>query len=161
VVAHVGIDGMALILLGFGVANFAGTFIAGFLLERNIRLTLTLTPVLIGGMALGLALLPAGMAQQALMVALWGMGFGAVPVGWSTWLAQSVPDEAESAGGLIVASVQLAIASGAALGGVIFDHSSVTGVFAASGTLLLFAALLIFSAVRTSHLRGGRVAAAH
>jgi predicted MFS family arabinose efflux permease len=141
-------NGLALILLGFGLANLAGTFLAGFLLERSIRLTLTLMPVLIGTVALGLVGLHAGLPAQAAMVALWGMAFGAVPVGWSTWVARAVPDEAESAGGLVVAAVQLAIASGAAVGGLIFDLSSVSGVFGAGGVLLLLAALLIGGGVR-------------
>jgi predicted MFS family arabinose efflux permease len=51
---------------------------------------------------------------DGLLVALWGFAFGLVPVGWSTWLATTVPDEAESAGGLLVASIQLAISAGAA-----------------------------------------------
>lgn len=55
-----------------------------------------------------------------LLVALWGFAFGLVPVAWSTWLATTVPDEAESAGGLLVASIQLAI-SAAAGGGAVFD----------------------------------------
>jgi hypothetical protein len=52
---------------------------------------------------------------DGLLVALWGFAFGLVPVGWSTWLATTVPDEAESAGGLLVASIQLAIGAGAAV----------------------------------------------
>lgn len=147
-VAGVGLDGLALMLLGFGIANFAGTFLAGFLLERSMRLALTLMPILIGGAALGLAALQAGLPVQALLVALWGMAFGGVPVGWSSWVARSVPDEAESAGGLVVASVQLAIASGAAAGGVLFDLSGVSGVFISSGVLLLAASALVATRVR-------------
>jgi predicted MFS family arabinose efflux permease len=79
------------------------------------------------------------------MVAFWGMAFGAVPVGWSTWMAQSAPDETESGGGILVASVQVAIAVGAALGGSIFSFSGVTGVFAAGGVLLLATAGVVFA----------------
>lgn len=46
---------------------------------------------------------------DGLLVAMWGFAFGLVPVGWSTRLATTVPDEAESAGGLLVASIQFAI----------------------------------------------------
>ncbi|MBC9206176.1 MFS transporter [Roseomonas aerophila] len=141
--AGVDIERMALILLGFGVANLFGTFLAGFLLQRSLRLTLIAMPVLIGSSALVLAHLQVGLPLQAAVVALWGMAFGAVPVGWSTWVARTVPDEAESAGGLIVAAVQLAIASGAALGGLIFEMRGVAGVFGAGGVLLLLAAILL------------------
>jgi predicted MFS family arabinose efflux permease len=154
-VAGVGLDGLALMLLGFGAANFAGTLLAGWLLERSLRGTLVLMPVLIGGAALALALLPLGVAGQALLVALWGMAFGGVPVGWSTWVARAVPDEAESAGGMVVAAVQLAIAAGAAAGGAVFAFEGVAGVFAAAGAMLLLTALLVVPRVRSEAVRQG------
>ncbi len=45
----VGADGLALMLLGFGVANFAGTLLAGWLLGHSARATLVLMPALVGG----------------------------------------------------------------------------------------------------------------
>jgi predicted MFS family arabinose efflux permease len=146
-IAGVGANGIALMLLGFGVANFFGTMLAGFLLERSLRLTLTLAPLVIGVVGLGLAVLPVGLAFQALLVAFWGMAFGVVPVGWSTWMVRSAPDETESGGGILVAAVQIAIAVGAALGGAIFSFSGVIGVFAAGGGVLLLTAGIVFGRV--------------
>ncbi|MDP5451058.1 hypothetical protein H0B47_21360 [Pseudomonas aeruginosa] len=65
---------------------------------------------------------------DGLLVALWGMAFGTVPVTWSTWITVTVPDEAESGGGLLVATIQLSIAVGAAAGGAVFDASGARGV---------------------------------
>ena len=146
-IAGVGANGIALMLLGFGVANFVGTMLAGILLERSLRLTLTLAPLVIGAVGLGLAVVPLGLPVQVVMVAFWGMAFGAVPVGWSTWTARSAPDEIESAGGILVAAVQIAIAAGAALGGSIFSFSGVGGVFAAGGVVLLLTAGIVFARV--------------
>ncbi|WP_323165205.1 MFS transporter [Pseudomonas atacamensis] len=139
----VGPQMLALMLLGFGVANFAGTLFAGWLLQRNPRATLVLMPVLVGVVALALVGLPASVNGQALLLALWGMAFGGVPVAWSNWVARSIPDQAESAGGMVVASVQSAIAAGAAAGGSVFSFSGINGVFVAAGILMLLAALLI------------------
>nr|WP_241071807.1 MFS transporter [Achromobacter xylosoxidans] len=144
----VGADGLALMLLGFGVANFAGTLLAGWLLGHSARATLVLMPALVGAAALALALLPASVTGQALLVALWGMAFGGVPVAWSNWVASAVPDQAESAGGMVVASVQSSIAAGAAAGGVMFSANGIVGVFVAAGILMLLAALLIALRVR-------------
>lgn len=91
---------------------------------------------------------PVNAAADAVMVVLWGLAFGAVPVAWSTWLTRTVPDQAESAGGLLVAAVQLAITIGAAAGGMLFDISGITGVFTASGLVLLLAGLIIVAGVR-------------
>lgn len=67
-------DGLALMLLSFGVANFAGTLLAGWLMQRSLRMTLALMPALVGIAALSLVLLPASLAAQALLVAFWGLG---------------------------------------------------------------------------------------
>lgn len=154
----VGTDGLALLLLGFGAANFAGTLLAGWLMQRSLRMTLALMPALVGIAALALVLLPSSLAGQALLVAFWGLAFGGVPVAWSNWVARCVPDQAESAGGMVVASVQSSIAVGAAAGGAMFSFSGITGVFIAGGILMLLAALLIALRVRVQAPRAGDAA---
>ncbi|QKW50054.1 MFS transporter [Streptomyces buecherae] len=146
-VVRVSAGALTLLLFAFGVANFVGTLAAGWLLEVNLRLTLALTPVLMGVAALGLALLPAGRVGYVLLVVLWGLAFGGVSVAWSNWATRMVPDQAESAGGLVVVGVQSAIAGGAAAGGVLFGMGGVTTVFTVSGLVLLAAALLIVARV--------------
>ncbi|MET0505166.1 MAG: MFS transporter, partial [Luteibacter sp.] len=142
-VTGVGVNGLSGMLLGFGVANFVGTSVAGFLLERNLRLALLLMPLAMGMMALALVLLGRAPVADAMLVALWGMTFGCVPVAWTTWITRTVPDEAESGGGLIVAAVQLAITLGAAGGGVVFDHAGANGVFVGAAVVLLMAVAAI------------------
>jgi len=146
----VGTDGLALMLLGFGAANFIGTLLAGWLMQRSLRLTLALMPALVGVAALALVLLPAFLAGQALLVTFWGLAFGGVPVAWSNWVARSVPDQAESAGGMVVAAVQSSIAIGAAAGGAMFGFTGIAGVFVAGGILMMLAALLIAVRVRVA-----------
>lgn len=148
-VTGVGIEGVSGILLGFGLANFLGTFLGGIMAGRSLRLTLSFMPLVMGAIGLGLAALGSSPVTDAAMVALWGAAFGAVPVAWSTWLTRTVPDEAESAGGLLVAAIQLAIALGAAAGGAIFNAADVVSVFSVSGAVLLLAALVIITGVRS------------
>ncbi|BAN94790.1 hypothetical protein E05_00240 [Plautia stali symbiont] len=52
-----------------------------------------------------------------------------------------MPDDAKSGGGLLVATIQLAITAGAAAGGWMFDLQGAGGVFLASGVLMLLAAI--------------------
>ena len=146
----IGAQGLSLMLLGFGVANFAGTLLAGKLLERHPLATLVLMPALVGVAALALVLLPASVPGQAVLLAIWGLAFGGVPVAWSNWVANAVPDQAESARGMVVASVQSAIATGAAAGGAMFSLGGSAGVFVAAAVLMLLAALLIAVRVRVS-----------
>lgn len=146
-VAGVGVNGLSAILLGYGVANFVGTSLAARLLERSLRLTLIVMPTAMAAIGVALVVLGRAPIADAVLIALWGMAFGGVPVAWSTWVTQTVPDEAESAGGLIVAAVQLAIAMGAAVGGVVFDASGVKGVFLGAVVALVVAVVTILSGV--------------
>ena len=147
-VAQARVEGVSLILLGFGVAHFVGTSVASYLLSRSLRLTLALVPLMMSVLALLMVTFGHLSVLDGLLVALWGFAFGLVPVAWSTWLATTVPDEAESAGGLLVASIQLAISAGAAGGGAVFDLHGASGVFTGSGLLLLTAMVVVFTAVR-------------
>lgn len=148
-VSGLGAGTVSLILLAFGVANFLGNYLAAFLLGRSMRFTLTIMPLLMGSLALILSSFGGALLLDAALVALWGLAFGAVPVAWTTWITRAVPDETESAGGLVVAAINFAIATGAAAGGFILDHSGVETVFLASGGVLLLATLVIVSAVDT------------
>ena len=152
----IGAQGLSLMLLGFGVANFVGTLLAGRLLEQHPLATLVLMPALVGVAALALVLLPASLPGQAVLLAIWGLAFGGVPVAWSNWVASAVPDQAESAGGMVVASVQSAIATGAAAGGAVFSFGGSAGVFVAAAALMLLAALLIALRVRIPSAHGVR-----
>ncbi|WP_313457344.1 MFS transporter [Achromobacter sp.] len=144
----VGTNGLALMLLGFGIANFVGTMLAGWLMQRSLYVTLALMPALVGGSALAMALFPASIPGQATLIAAWGLAFGGVPVAWSNWVARAVPDQAESAGGMVVASVQSSIAIGAAAGGAMFSLRGIEGVFVAGGGLMLLAGLFIWMRVK-------------
>ena len=79
---------------------------------------------------------------------------------WSSRVARAVPDQAEAAGGMVVASVQSSIASGAALGGVVFGLGGVTGVFIVAGTVMLLAACVIALKVQVELPRHGAIAEA-
>ena len=137
------------VLLGFGVANLLGTVLSGFMLERSLRVTLASMPLVMAIICACLATFNSSLWLDLALITLWGMVFGAVPVAWSTWLTRTVPDEAESAGGLLVAAVQLAIMIGAAGGGAIYDFKGATAVFGASSVVLFVAALLALFVVPT------------
>lgn len=138
---------IALVLMVFGIANLAGTMLASVLLERSLRLPLTLTTMLLGAAGLALAVIPTPPAVTAGLVAVWGIAYGGIPVSWSTWIARAVPDETESGGGLIVAAVQLAITLGAAGGGLIFAAAGVKGVFVTAGLLTLATSVAVYASM--------------
>ena len=139
-VTGVNVNTLTTMLLGFGLANLAGTLLARHLLTRNLARTLTLMPLLMGGVVAGLVLFGRQPVVAAVLVAFWGTTFGVVQVGWPTWLTRTLPDEAESGGGLQVATTQLAITIGAAVGGLLFDLTGAVGVYVGSSAITLVAA---------------------
>jgi len=148
-VTRVDISTLSLILLGIGVAGFIGTVIIGTFLKRGLYRTLIVIPILMA--AIALALLPIGgwVWPVAGLLAAWGLLGTAAPVGWWSWIAESLPKDAEAGGGLMVAVIQLAIALGSTVGGLLFDGSGYQSTFIVSAIVLLFGAFLTVLAARS------------
>lgn len=138
------IETISLVLLAYGIGGFFGNFAGGFMAERSLKAAVGLAPLLIAVAALLLLTIGASPAVAAIAVAAWGFAFGAVPVGLQTWLVRAAPDQAESAGGLMVATFQVAIALGAVFGGLLVDNAGVASAFAYCGIAMLLAALAAF-----------------
>jgi predicted MFS family arabinose efflux permease len=141
-VARVNVSVLSLILLGIGVAGFIGTVVIGRFLEHGLYRTLIVIPVLMTTIALALIPTGAWVWPTATLLALWGLVGTAAPVGWWSWIAQTMPKDAEAGGGLMVAVIQLAIALGSTVGGLLFDSSGYQSTFMASAAVLLFSAFL-------------------
>ncbi|CAM3517802.1 MFS transporter [Paracoccus nototheniae] len=147
-VTGVGVNGVTLILFGFGLANFLGTYLIAFVIQRSLRLALILMPLTMAALALLLTAFGGIPALDAAMIAIWGLVFAGVPVAWSTWITRAIPDQAEAGGSLIVAAINFAIAAGAGLGGGLLEISGPRGVFLVSGLILVAAVAMIVSRVR-------------
>lgn len=151
--AETGVDAsqLSLLLLGLGLAGFAGTRFASAMLHRQrLYLLLRYLPLALAGVTL--AMLESGhlfWAVAAMMVG-WGALNAAIPVCWSTWLAREIDDEPESGGGLMVASIQLAIMLGGALGGQLLDHADVAAPLAGGAALLILSSLVVGTGQRIS-----------
>lgn len=147
-ITNVPIGILTTILLFYGVANFFGAIVARFLLDRNFSLTMTLMPLLMCVVTALLVFLGSSMILASLFIALWGLAFGSVQVGWPTWITLAVPDQAESGGSVLVATTQLAITLGAGLGGLAFDHVGIEGTFGLGSLVWLLAAMTAGRALR-------------
>lgn len=141
-VTRVNITTLSLILLTIGVAGFIGTLVVGTFLKAGFYPTLTLIPLLMAGIAVTLVLTGHSVWIVASLLGFWGLMATAAPTGWWTWIARTLPEDAEAGGGLMVAVIQLSIALGSTLGGVVFDHFGWQRAFELSGILLLSAAIL-------------------
>lgn len=142
------ISTLSLILLGIGIAGFAGTMTIGFFLKKGFYQTLILIPIYMAVVAASLMVYGHNTLVVALLLATWGLVATAAPVGWWTWIAKTLPDDAEAGGGLMVAVVQMCIALGSVAGGIAFDHSGYRATFTISALLLIASAFFTFFTAR-------------
>lgn len=141
-VAHVGVSTLSLILLVIGIAGFIGTVIIGTFLKRGLYRTLIAIPIMMAAIALTLIPFGGQIGAAAMLLGLWGLLATAAPVGWWSWIVQAIPQNAEAGGGLMVAVIQMAIALGSTVGGLLFDSNGYQGAFVASAAMLLIASFL-------------------
>ena len=149
-VTHVSVSMLSLMLLVLGLAGLAGTFLIEAFLKNDLHRPLIFIPILMAVIALALVSFGSSVATTTVLLGLWGLVATAAPVGWWTWLARTLPEDAEAGGGLMVAIIQLAIASGATVGGLVFDSNGYRATFELSATLLGVAAVLAFVAARAA-----------
>jgi predicted MFS family arabinose efflux permease len=140
-VTRVDTDTLSLMLLLMGVAGFVGTTLIGVFLKENLYRTVAIIPALMAVIAVALIFFGSSVAIVAALLGGWGLVATSAPVGWWTWLARTLPHDAEAGGGLIVAIVQLAIMLGATAGGVLFDMKGYRATFCASAVVLVGAAV--------------------
>jgi predicted MFS family arabinose efflux permease len=148
-VQHVDVSTLSLLLLVMGVTGFIGTLLIGSFIKNGLYRTLVAIPALMALIASALVLFGGSLSLTGVLLALWGLFATGAPVGWWTWIARTMPDEAEAGGGLMVAVVQLAITFGAIIGGLLFDASGYQATFGVSAGLLLVAAVLTVLAARS------------
>ena len=147
-VVHVDVSTLSLTLLVIGVAGFVGTMLIGVFLKKSFYGTLVVIPLVMAGIAAALMFTNGWLAGAVTLLGAWGLIATAAPVGWWSWLTKTLPNDAEAGGGLMVAVVQLAIALGSTIGGLLFDMSGYYATFAASGLLLVVAAVLALHTCR-------------
>jgi len=141
-VTRLSVEAVSAVLLGYGIGGFFGNFAGGWLAGRSERHAIAAGGALITLLAASLLVAGTSPAVTAVAVSLWGFAFGAFPVGFQTWIVRAAPDQAEAAGGLLVAAFQIAIAAGAIGGGLLVDHVGALGapafavVAITAGTLL-------------------------
>lgn len=141
-VTQVNIPTLSLILLGIGVMGFIGTSAINTFLKRGFYTSLIMIPIMMAVIAISLIFFGTWPIVVAVLLGIWGFLGTAAPVGWWSWLARTLPNDAEAGGGLMVAVVQLAITLGSTLGGMLFDHNGHQATFGVSALILVISAIL-------------------
>lgn len=144
-VPQLGVEAISLVLLIYGIGGFFGNLFGGFLAEKNTAWAVTFAATLIAASASILVIAGASPVVAGLAIASWGFAFGALPVSVQSFITRVASDEAESAGALLLTTFQIAISSGAVLGGLLIDFQGATMVFVFVAIAALLGASLMAS----------------
>jgi predicted MFS family arabinose efflux permease len=78
-----------------------------------------------------------------MLLIVWGIAYGAVPVASQTWFSKAAPHAPEAASVLFTASFQATISIGALVGGVILDRTSPSAVMLLGGCTAVLMVLAV------------------
>jgi predicted MFS family arabinose efflux permease len=129
------------VLLCYGLAGIAGTLLGSRLVARNPVTTFVGAAAAIGIVLAILPILDHAPAAIAILFASWGILWGLVPLALQTLMLTAVPDAPEAASAMFITTSQLAIAAGAALGGILLDTAGLSPVFIAAAAVTLTASV--------------------
>ena len=134
------------LLLGFGIIGFFSNFAVSSTVTRNLKMSVGAMVSLLMFALLAMPLLQHSPIGVAALVLAWGVSFGALPLCFSIWIQRAMPDSPEAGSALFVSIIQVAIALGSLIGGVVVDHVGISAdfLFGSGLALLGLAALASF-----------------
>ncbi|MDH2497485.1 MFS transporter [Acinetobacter baumannii] len=143
-VTHVDATMLSILLLILGLAGLVGTFVISLILHQYVYRYLILIPFIMAVIAGAFVFGGEHLWFVAILMGLWGFIGTSAPVAWNTWLAQTLHQDAEIGGGLMVAIIQFAITLGATIGGLLYDSHGYSATFYMSATILLLGAMTAY-----------------
>ncbi|WP_244146468.1 MFS transporter [Paraburkholderia sp. BCC1876] len=149
--ANLNMSTITWLLLGFGIIGFVSNFAVSSTVTRNLKISLGVMVSLLMVALVSLPLLQHSSIGVTALVLAWGVSFGALPLCFSIWIQRATPDSPEAGSALFVSIIQVAIALGSLVGGMVVDHVGI------SADLLLGSALALLGlGVLLSFGRGGQ-----
>jgi len=148
--ANIASSNLTWVLLGYGVTGFIANFVASHFIAQHLRGSLQVAKILLLIPLLALPWLLASPSTTIALILLWGIAWGALPLCMNTWHRQETGADAEASAGMFTFTVNVAIALGAALGGVIVDHSGLSATFQTGAVVVLLSIVLLMRTPRAS-----------
>ncbi|MCS6554762.1 MFS transporter [Curtobacterium flaccumfaciens] len=147
----VGPDTVTIALLVFGVAGIIGNFAAGFTLDRSVLGTIGASKFVLAAAVVLLPLLAHSVVGVFVLLVVWGLVWGALPLGMQTWMSTASPAGSETGLALFVTTIQLALAAGSVLGGAAVSSFGLAADFwLAGGVAIVGAVVLVAMGLRKS-----------
>jgi predicted MFS family arabinose efflux permease len=139
--AHLDSGVATLLFLGYGVAGILGTLVGPALVERSHILTFVGAAAAFGAVLFVLPTLAGAPIVVGILFVAWGSLWGLVPLALQTHMLTAAPDAPEASSAVLIAVLQLAIAVGSAVGGLLVDSAGLAVVFLVSGLIAVGSSL--------------------
>ncbi len=78
-----------------------------------------------------------------ILLVVWGLAFGAMPISLNLWVFKAAPEALEGGAALLISTFQIFIALGSVLGGRIVDAAGTSAVMWAGGATALSAMTIV------------------
>jgi predicted MFS family arabinose efflux permease len=157
---------ITVVLLIFGVAGIVGNFAAGFLLSRSVTVTVGSAMIVVAATIVLLPLFASSLVGVFILLSIWGLVWGALPLAMQTWMANASPSASEGGLALFVTTIQLSIAAGSVVGGLAvtanglaFDFWMAGGIAAVGAAVVLALGLRGDRAERNADATAAAIAA--
>jgi predicted MFS family arabinose efflux permease len=143
---HFAMSDITLLLLAFGAIGFVSNLAVSEVMKQSLQAP---TAVVVTLLMLTLLLLPVLQHSHVgvlLLLLTWGVAFGAIPLCGGMWSLDAAPDLPEAGSALLVSTVQVAIALGSSVGGVVVDHLGISADFLLGSAIALLALIALLRA---------------
>jgi predicted MFS family arabinose efflux permease len=141
------------LFFGYGTAGIIGTLIGGRLVARSQVGTFAGAALATGAALITLPELSAFHLAAGIVIVAWGLIWGLIPLAAQVWMLRAVPGAQEAASAANVSNVQISIAAGSAIGGLLVDSAGLATVYTAAGSIALASAAFALIAGREGRAR--------
>jgi predicted MFS family arabinose efflux permease len=131
-----------LLFLGYGTAGIAGTLLGSALVARSRIWTLVGASSAFGAILVIVPIVDGLPALVGVLFIVWGLIWGLVPLALQTLMLTATPDAPEASAAVLMSVLQLAIAIGSAVGGLLVDSAGLRAVFVVAGITAIVAAAI-------------------
>lgn len=137
------------VLLAYGIAGIAGNFLAGKATATHLRAAFATCGCLIAVTTLLLPSVGGTTVGAVVLLVIWGLAYGGVPVCSQASFITAAPHTPEAAAVVFTSSFQATFALGAFLGGRVVDSFSVSTVMICGGLTALLMAVSLWSLAKS------------
>lgn len=133
------------VLFIYGIAGLAGNFLTGMLIDKYLKMTVSLSVLLIGIVLVALGLEAQSLSRPLVLAAvmLWGIAVSGIFVGFQTWVLRVAGEEAFPASAIYVSFFNAAIGIGASVGAWMVSALSLPALFVTAGVAIALSFLLV------------------